>query len=97
MMEWIYYLDFVDQDEYIDTRNSYDGKSLASTNISMIESNGGGQTPREQLGISMSSMGGESLQEIWKLLEDRPTPTPRSPLRKGNSSIHFCAIFSKQV
>jgi hypothetical protein len=45
----------------------------------------------------MSSMGGESLQEIWKLLEDRPTPTPRSPLRKGKSSVDFCAIFSKQV
>jgi len=33
---------------------------------------------RSQLRLSMSSMGGESLQEIWKMLDDgRPSPTPR--------------------
>ncbi|XP_063445953.1 coiled-coil domain-containing protein 57-like [Mytilus trossulus] len=73
-------IDFADQDEYMDVRGSYGERSLASTNISIPESDG--KTQREQLGISMSSVGGESLQEIWKLLEDRPTPTPRSPLRK---------------
>ncbi|CAC5378969.1 unnamed protein product [Mytilus coruscus] len=73
-------IDFADQDEYMDVRASCDDRSLASTNISIPESDG--KTPREQLGISMSSVGGESLQEIWKLLDDRPTPTPRSPFRK---------------
>ena len=35
-------------------------------------------TQRSQLMMSMSSMGGESLQEIWKMLDDaRPSPTPR--------------------
>ena len=33
---------------------------------------------REQLLMSMSSAGGESMQEIWRILEEqRPTPTPR--------------------
>lgn len=75
-------IDFADQAEYIDTRASYGDRSLASTNISIPESDRGDGTPQEQFGISMSSLGGESLQEIWKLLEERPTPTPRSPLRK---------------
>ena len=35
-------------------------------------------TQRSQLMMSMSSMGGESLQEVWKMLDDaRPSPTPR--------------------
>lgn len=45
-------------------------------------------TARSQLMMSMSSMGGESLQEIWKMLDEgRPSPTPRisSPHRTGNT------------
>lgn len=35
-------------------------------------------TQRSQLMMSMSSVGGESLQDIWKMLEEaRPSPTPR--------------------
>lgn len=51
-------------------------------------------TVRSQLMMSMSSMGGESLQEVWKMLEEaRPSPTPRlsSPKRKSlqGRSIHY--------
>ena len=35
-------------------------------------------TQRSQLMMSMSSMGGESLQDVWKMLDEaRPSPTPR--------------------
>jgi hypothetical protein len=47
-------------------------------------------TVRSQLMMSMSSMGGESLQEVWKMLEDgRPSPTPRlsSPHRRSTQGI----------
>lgn len=45
-------------------------------------------TQRSQLMMSMSSVGGESLQEIWKMLDEaRPSPTPRlaSPGRPQRS------------
>lgn len=34
------------------------------------------QEYRDQLLMSMSSVGGESLQEIWKMLDERPSPSP---------------------
>lgn len=43
-------------------------------------------TARSQLLMSMSSMGGESLQDVWKMLDEgRPSPTPRlsSPNRRS--------------
>jgi len=37
--------------------------------------------------MSMSSVGGESLQEIWRMLEEqRPSPTPRLEGQSGD----FC-------
>ncbi|XP_060556177.1 coiled-coil domain-containing protein 57-like [Ruditapes philippinarum] len=49
-------------------------------------------TVRSQLMMSMSSMGGESLQEVWKMLEDgRPSPTPRlsSPQRRSTQDENY--------
>ncbi|XP_052770763.1 coiled-coil domain-containing protein 57-like isoform X1 [Mya arenaria] len=38
----------------------------------------GGETVYSIPGVEMSSVGGESLQEIWRMLDDgRPSPTPR--------------------
>lgn len=47
---------------------------------------------RSRLMMSMSSMGGESLQEVWKMLEEgRPSPTPRlsSPIRQANQDDNY--------
>lgn len=47
---------------------------------------------RSQLMMSMSSMGGESLQEVWKMLEEaRPSPTPRlaSPNRPSQQDENY--------
>ncbi|KAJ8319441.1 hypothetical protein KUTeg_004532 [Tegillarca granosa] len=47
------------------------------------------QEYKDQLLMSMSSVGGESLQEIWKMLDERPSPspyvTPRYPDDMQNS------------
>ncbi|XP_053383312.1 coiled-coil domain-containing protein 57-like [Mercenaria mercenaria] len=49
-------------------------------------------TARSQLMMSMSSMGGESLQEVWRMLEEaRPSPTPRlsSPHRRSTQDENY--------
>lgn len=48
-------------------------------------------TSRSQLMMSMSSMGGESLQEIWKMLDEgRLSPTPR---QTSPSRLQFQGMF----
>lgn len=47
---------------------------------------------RDQLLITLSSAGGESLEDVWRML-DRPTPSPfTTPRYSGKSGIQPCEI-----
>lgn len=47
-----------------------------------------------ELLLSLSSAGGESLQEIWKMLEDGTSPvTPKTPHYPGKIVQVVCVLF----
>ncbi|XP_060080442.1 coiled-coil domain-containing protein 57-like [Ylistrum balloti] len=76
-------IDFAETDDIIDVRASYDttdSRRSGLTDSSRAPSyQGNSSQTREQFLMSMSSVGGESLQEIWKMMEERPSPSPFTP------------------
>ncbi|OWF50285.1 coiled-coil domain-containing protein 57-like [Mizuhopecten yessoensis] len=76
-------IDFAETDDIIDVRASHD--TLDSRRSGITDSSrapsyqGNTSQTREQFLMSMSSVGGESLQEIWKMMEERPSPSPFTP------------------
>lgn len=74
-------IDFAETDDIIDTRASfetaYSGRSGDSSRAPSYKGNT--SQSKEQFLMSMSSVGGESLQEIWKMVEERPGLSPFTP------------------
>ncbi|XP_033742493.1 coiled-coil domain-containing protein 57-like isoform X2 [Pecten maximus] len=76
-------IDFAETDDIINIRASHDttdSRRSGLTDSSRAPSYPGNTSQtREQFLMSMSSVGGESLQEIWKMMEERPSPSPFTP------------------